>query len=271
LKYRFSRKWEITASTYWTAYTDLAVRSREDISNLWWDVYLYHKYIRYFNWMSQPEKDSKHDEYFTERQDFLDRLQLDYWIDYKELKQFDRITLSMDEWSIYFNTENYAEVFKWENAKLLTLLYQPRKIRMDFLIWIQSPNEIHVKFRRLGTDWHYFEKIFFFWRRYISFYVLDPETFRLDPMSIKEVYRETSFNWFSLSWIFKIPPLKWIFKENPFILKYNTDEVVERDYSIYKKWDLFRFLTPISLPKPIPETYIDPENEIIIDGAIFPK
>lgn len=233
LKFRHKRKKELTSSTYWTVYTDIPVRSREDITRLWWDVYKYHKFIRYYYSMDSEEYDKKSPEYFKERDEFLDYLR-SLGIEEKDMNTFDRITLSMDEGSVYFNNEHYASVFKGENEKLLTLLYQPRKIRMDFLIGVQSPNEIHVKFRRLGTDWHYFERIFFFWRRYITFYVLEPETFKLDPMSIKEISRHTSFNWFVLVPIinFFLRPFKRKFTY--FTLRYNTDEVVERDFNVYE-------------------------------------
>jgi len=259
MKYRFRRPGEITASTYWTAYTDIAVRSRDDISRLWWDVYKYHNYIRYHDSMEEDEKLAKNPEFFEESEQFFQYL-AELGVNPLKMAPFKRITLSMDEGSVYFNNEHYAEVFKWENQKLLTLLYQPRKIRMHFLIWVQSPNEIHVKFRRLGTDWQYFEKIFWFWRRHIVFYVVDPESFSLDRNKVKEISRSTDFNWFTLSWIFNLPFVKLFIKSNPFVLRFNTDEVIDRTVSVYKEWDLFLYLQKLwkkDLPfdsKPISST-----------------
>jgi len=110
---------------------------------------------------------------------------------------FNRITLALDEGSIYFNNEDFKLVFKGVNKVLLTLLYQPRKIRMHMLVGIQSPSEIHVKFRRLANAWKYFDVAFFkLYRRMYTLYTMNPENFDFEACKVTNINR--SIDWFRI-------------------------------------------------------------------------
>jgi len=252
---------EITASTYWTDYTDLHVRSRDDLSRLWWDVYLFHHYIRYYDWMSEKEKKLLPLYYFEEREQFWKYLAfLDPSFSLDTIPMFNRITLALDEGSIYFNNEDFKLVFKGVNKVLLTLLYQPRKIRMHMLVGIQSPSEIHVKFRRLANAWKYFDVAFFkLYRRMYTLYTMNPENFDFEACKVTNINR--SIDWFRMFW--KNKKYKEIFG-----LKYNTEEVVDMRFHRYNRWDLFRLLYwKLDYTN---HTYIDLE-ENFEEWGYFPK
>lgn len=219
LKY-FNPKKEINISNYYNWYSQFQISNHLDLINILNDIYDYHQYINLYQYKEQlfTHKKDKLSDYEKKAKEFHEK----YWFNLKKNIKFN---IALDEASIYFNPRDFKNNFWWENKKLLDFIYQPRKLNLLFLVVVQNPLELDVKFRRLAWYYRKYYKGFRFIRWHKDFFFPNPEEMDFEKADV--VGTGVNFNFYPL-----FPKYD-----------YNTKELIKPWESIYNKGDLLKFIS----------------------------
>lgn len=216
----YNPKKEINISNYYNGYSQFQISNHIDLINILLDIYDYHLYINLYEYREKlfTHKKLKLYQYEQNARIFHEN----YWSNLKKNLKFN---ISLDEASIYFNPRDFAKNFAWENAKLLDFIYQPRKLNLLFLVVVQNPLELDVKFRRLAWYYRKYYKWFRIIRWHKDFYFPNPEEMDFEKADV--VWRWINFNFY------------------PFFPKYdyNTKELIKPWESIYIRWSLLEYIS----------------------------
>lgn len=209
---------EINISNYYTWYTHFQLSNHQDIINILSDIYDYHQYNNLYEYREKLYKHKSQllPEYEKNAKIFKEK----YW----ELKKSIKFNIALDEASIYFNPRDFAKNFAWENAKLLDFIYQPRKLNLLFLVVVQNPLELDVKFRRLASYYRKYYKWFRIIRWHKDYFFPNPEEMDFEKADV--VWKWVNFNFYPL-----FPKYD-----------YNTKELIKPWESIYQKWKILDFI-----------------------------
>jgi hypothetical protein len=216
----YNPKKEINISNYYNWYSQFQISNHVDLINILSDIYEYHQYINLYEYREKLYTHKKSKLYNYEQWARL--FHETYWTNLKKNIKFN---IALDEASIYFNPRDFAKNFTWENAKLLDFIYQPRKLNLLFLVVVQSPLELDVKFRRLASYYRKYYKGFRIIRWHKDFFFPNPEEMDFEKADV--VGKWINFNFY------------------PFFPKYdyNTKELIKPWESIYRKWDLLKYIS----------------------------
>ena len=216
----YNPKKEINISNYYNWYSQFQISNHTDLINILSDIYDYHQYINLYEYRNKL---------FTHKKDKLGKylewanlFHQKYWTNIQKNIKFN---IALDEASIYFNPRDFKNNFWWENVKLLDFIYQPRKLNLLFLVVVQNPLELDVKFRRLASYYRKYYKGFRIIRWHKDYYFPNPEEMDFEKADI--VGRWVNFNFYPL-----FPKYD-----------YNTKELIKPWESIYNKWDLLKHLS----------------------------
>ena len=216
----YNPKKEINISNYYNGYSQFQISNHTDLINILSDIYDYHQYINLYEYRDKlfTHKQSRLPKYLEWARLFHEK----YW---NNLQKNIKFNIALDEASIYFNPRDFKNNFWWENVKLLDFIYQPRKLNLLFLVVVQNPLELDVKFRRLAWYYRKYYKWFRIIRLHKDFYFPNPEEMDFEKADI--VGRWVNFNFYPL-----FPKYD-----------YNTKELIKPGESIYIKWDLLKYLS----------------------------
>ena len=215
----YNPKKEINISNYYNWYSQFQISNHTDLINILSDIYDYHQYINLYEYRDKlyTHKQNRLPKYLEWARLFHEK----YW---SNLQKNIKFNIALDEASIYFNPRDFKNNFWWENVKLLDFIYQPRKLNLLFLVVVQNPLELDVKFRRLASYYRKYYKWFRIIRWHKDYYFPNPEEMDFEKADI--VGRWVNFNFYPL-----FPKYD-----------YNTKELIKPGESIYNKWDLLKHL-----------------------------
>jgi len=216
----YNPKKEINISNYYNWYSQFQISNHTDLINILSDIYDYHQYINLYKYREKlfTHKQNRLPEYLKWAKLFHEK----YW---NNLQKNLKFNIALDEASIYFNPRDFKNNFGWENVKLLDFIYQPRKLNLLFLVVVQNPLELDVKFRRLASYYRKYYKWFRLIRWHKDYFFPNPEEMDFEKADI--VGRGVNFNFYPL-----FPKYD-----------YNTKELIKPWESIYTKWDLLKHLS----------------------------
>ncbi|MDD2745113.1 MAG: hypothetical protein PHU93_01115 [Candidatus Gracilibacteria bacterium] len=211
-------------SNYWTGYTDFQVQSHRDLISILTDIYDYHQYINLYDEreLLYSHKPHLYNNYCINAQNFRKN--------YPNLPKNLSFNIALDEGSIYFNPRNFDKNFKGENEKLLDFIYQPRKLNCLFMVAVQNPLELDVKFRRLAGYYRKYYRGLHFIRWHKDFYFPNPE--EMDFEKAEVIGWGVNFNFYPL-----FPRYQ-----------YNTKELIRVAEDIYRPHSLFQALANMDKP-----------------------
>ncbi|MDD3145473.1 MAG: hypothetical protein PHV23_05170 [Candidatus Gracilibacteria bacterium] len=216
----YNPKKEINISNYYNGYSQFQISNHTDLINILSDIYDYHQYINLYEYREKlyTHKKSKLPTYLEGARLFHEKYG-------NNLQKNIKFNIALDEASIYFNPRDFKNNFGGENVKLLDFIYQPRKLNLLFLVVVQNPLELDVKFRRLASYYRKYYKGFRIIRWHKDYYFPNPEEMDFEKADI--VGRGVNFNFYPL-----FPKYD-----------YNTKELIKPGESIYNKGDLLKHLS----------------------------
>lgn len=226
---------KITITNYYTWYSDFQIQSMNDLYNVLKDINEYHNFCRILDIQKKLHKNKPKSEFFKFKKDFFAFCQKynisQEFIINKMIKSFE-FDLVMDEGSIYFNPRSFS-TFAGDNTRLLKYIYQPRKIKLRFMVIVQSLGELDVRFRRLATTFREYVRGFWIYKWYVDYFLLDPE--EIKPENMQEV------GWWPVfgSYVSAYPIYP--------VLDYETSEILDVWVDVYRPGDIIRLLIWLSV------------------------
>lgn len=220
-------KKEINITNYYTWYTDFQIQSHADLISILQDIYDYHQYVNLFDdaHIIYAHKPEQYPQYMEKALAFREK--------YPDLQKDMKFNIALDEGSIYFNPRNFDKNFKWENEKLLDFVYQPRKLNCLFMVAVQNPLELDVKFRRLAGYYRKYYRGLIFLRWHKDYFFLNPE--EMDFEKAEVIGWGINFNFYP------------VFPR----YKYYTKELIRISHNIYIPWSIFQRIKDTKTPNRI--------------------
>lgn len=253
-------------SNFWNWYTNIFWSSLLDLQNLLEDLLLLWEFQNFtdedIKRMYMPMKNNIYKEKMEIRKNIKKQ--------YKNIPfdwYFCNFLILWDEFQNYFYNREAMRNFTGDKKRFLTLLHQVRHFNSLLIFWTQNASELDVKFRKLSSLYvNTFEKLnnLIYWYNVYSFTIDRDNNLDIDkakkynkvPIFKLNKYALNNFIWKYLLFVNRLnyfhDKINTLFKKDIFwkrninfrfdALKFHTKFNVNPEYSIYTKWDLFKYL-----------------------------